>query len=122
MKKAFTLIELMIVVVIIGILASIAIPRFQAINEQARQASCRSNLHAFAVAEALYFAQCNVFTNNMNFLNKVQSLSSEMRCPTVPAMGQYVVALVGLNEYTVTCPGQVTTLHGSVDTGVTSWQ
>ena len=54
-QKGFTLIELMIVVAIIGILASIAIPQFTAMRTKAYNSAATSDLHQMKLAqEALY--------------------------------------------------------------------
>ena len=51
----FTLIELLIVVVIIGILASIAIPKFANTKQKAYEASMRTDLRNLASAMESYF-------------------------------------------------------------------
>ena len=55
--QAFTLIELMIVVAIIGILAAIAIPNFGKFQCKSKQTEAKSNLKLIQVAEEAYRAE-----------------------------------------------------------------
>lgn len=61
-NTGFTLLELLLVVVIIGILATLAIPRFFITSENARASEARGVLGAIYRAEQLYFAENQRYT------------------------------------------------------------
>ncbi|EIQ00448.1 prepilin-type N-terminal cleavage/methylation domain-containing protein [Opitutaceae bacterium TAV1] len=55
-RFAFTLIELLTVIAIIGILAAIIIPTVGAVRQSARAAQCKSNLRQIAIAAQMWSA------------------------------------------------------------------
>ena len=68
-RVGFTLLELIMVVVIIGILASIAGPMYFKTVERARIAEARRMLGMIRMAQMRYYAEHGQFTSNMNELD-----------------------------------------------------
>lgn len=64
MRKGFTLIELIIVVIVVGILATIAIPQYLRATERAKGAKARSALALIASAEKQCRAETDTYTNS----------------------------------------------------------
>ncbi len=81
MKKGFTMIELIFVIVILGVLASVAIPRLAATRDDAEVAKAATNLTtAVSDITAYYtakgkFSQTSDFTKITNALDKSGNLN-----------------------------------------------
>ncbi|HUO50974.1 MAG TPA: prepilin-type N-terminal cleavage/methylation domain-containing protein [Gemmatimonadaceae bacterium] len=86
-RTGFTLIELLIVVVIIGILASIAIPKFSNTKREAYIASMRTDLRNLATAQESYFYTNDVYTTNPASLNFTSSPGVVLSIPEATAGG-----------------------------------
>jgi type II secretion system protein G len=90
--RGFTLIELLIVVVIIGILATIAIPKFSNTKEKAYVAAMRTDLRNLATAQESYFYSNSVYTTDPMALNFLASPQVSITIPEATAGGWSAVA------------------------------
>jgi prepilin-type N-terminal cleavage/methylation domain-containing protein/prepilin-type processing-associated H-X9-DG protein len=79
-RRAFTLIELLTVIAIIGILAAIIIPTIGKVRDTAKTSQCVSNMRQIGIALALYA------TDNKNVLPAAGAVSNSW----VPAVEPYL--------------------------------
>lgn len=61
-KSGFSLVELMVVVAIIGILATIAVPNFQRFQARAKQAEAKTELSGIHTAQKAFIIEYNSYT------------------------------------------------------------
>ena len=98
--KGFTLIELMIVIAIIGILAAIAVPQFNAYRLKGYNAGGKSDVKNASIAQEAYYDDNKTFTSDL--ANLISYGFRQTQSVTLSASGDD-------NAYTITA------YHGSGD-------
>jgi len=93
LQTGFTLVELIIVVAIISILASIAIPAYNGYVETSKRSDAQASLMALAIAQEKYRASNPTYTTVITDLNGVSSASES---------GYYTLAVTAASGATFT--------------------
>ena len=95
-NKGFTLVEIMIVVMIIGILLAIAVPNFVRARETSRTRSCVANLKQVDSGKEQYAMEARLASGAaVAWANLVPDYLKAQ--PTCPAGGTYTIGAVGTN-------------------------
>jgi prepilin-type N-terminal cleavage/methylation domain-containing protein len=88
-RQAFTLIELMIVIAIIGVLAAIAVPNFKAARERANTRACYANQKTVVGAMEMYNLDKNTKRTTLDpgFFQSLKSGGYLQSVPQDPGQG-----------------------------------
>ena len=97
-NRAFTLVEIMIVVLIIGILMAIAVPNFVKARESSRRNTCIANLKQVDSAKEQWAMDQRKNAGDACAMTDLVGTAAYLKAtPVCPSGGTYTVAVVGTN-------------------------
>lgn len=91
--RGVTLIEMVVVIVIIGLLASIAVPTYRNHVLRANRGAARAALLALATAQEKFYLQCNTYTTALNETKDTACSPANLKFPTSSERGYYTLAV-----------------------------
>ena len=105
-KSGFTLVEIMIVVLIIGLLAAIAVPNFVKARSKTQTRACIDNMRQIENAIEQYAMEGNTPTSDLaTYCGKdkfIKKNASDMTCPANKD-ATYSITVADDGTYTITC-------------------
>ena len=90
-NKAFTVVELMIVVLIIALLALIAVPSYKQMREKSRRTACLNNLRIIDNTKQIWAMAVNATNDTPCDMDALEPFFKTANLPVCPNGGTYTV-------------------------------
>jgi prepilin-type N-terminal cleavage/methylation domain-containing protein len=113
-SAGFTLIELVMVVAIIGVLSTLAIPNLTKLAHKSRRSEAYQALHAIAVAQSSYFTQEGRYADTFDAIG-FQIPGGQQLDPSSIQGPYYTYTLAGITENGVDNANYRATATGDID-------
>lgn len=95
MKKAFTLIEIMVVCAILAIILTIAVPAWVKSRENSRKSACLSNMQKIEQAKDIWAMENRMSSGATVTETDIAPQFIKGYMPPCPGSGTYTIGLVG---------------------------
>lgn len=105
-KKGFTLVEIMIVVVIIGLLAAMAIPAFQKVRQNSRHSAMDNDARQLAAGAQQYMLENDVTQATLTYASTTGVVTGQLAAYVKQVGTGYstVPASIGIADFTINHP------------------